>query len=91
MSKKKKKKKKYSSTRTAVMACIDHQTDWKHCPCLAIGDGKHRWILVNGKELEHYKETGLIPDVAAELAAYEGGPVPQPIPPEFPPCYGFNV
>lgn len=87
---KKRKKKKYSAARKMELVCIQCKCLWRLCDCSA-DKNTDAWILVNGRELEYYFETGLVPDHASLILCGEGQPQPDPIPLEHPPVYGFKI
>lgn len=68
------------------LVCTVCKTVWKKCPCV-LETGA--WIFVNGKELEHYFQTGLVPDYRTELLCFADDPLPTPIPLIHPPVYNF--
>ena len=70
------------------LVCVQHRRPWKKCDC---GPATGAWIYTTKKERSYYIETGLIPNLKAELCRYEGGPIPEPIPLVHPPQYDFKV
>lgn len=80
------KKKSYKDERKMTLVCTKCQNIYKECEhpySLAA------WVALTEKELNHYKQTGLIPDVTSEL--FSTGEKVNPIPLKFPPEHDFKI
>ena len=70
------------------LVCTDCRTLWHLCDC-PFSSGTGAWTFVNDQELEHYFQTGLVPDHKAELLRFADDPKPDPVPLIHPPVYEF--
>lgn len=86
-------KKQYSATRDLVAVCPKCRVVTQECSCGFIAETHHNaWVFVTPDELEHFKQTGLVPDYQAELMRSNEDTSPTKMKPlQYPPVYDFKV